>query len=86
MKWKRKLKEVFLLKGGMKSQVPLNRRAQVDKMLDEEETPSSRLDERTMQEGDDPGPVNTPLQRRRSRNGESSRRREDRRILMIRTW
>ena len=31
-------------------------------MLEEEKTPAPRLDERTMQQADEFGPVNTPLQ------------------------
>ena len=45
----------------MKLQVPLNRREQVDKMLEEESSPMPRLDERIIQGTVELGPVNTPL-------------------------
>ena len=61
MKWKRKLKETFGLRGEMKLKVPLNHRAQADKMLEEEKTPAPRLDERLMQSTVEPGPVNKRL-------------------------
>ena len=48
MKWKRKQIEALGVEGGMKSQVPLSRRGQVNKMLEEEKTPVPRLEERVM--------------------------------------
>ena len=63
MKWKRKLKEAFGFEGGMKSQVPLNRRGQVDKMLKKLKTPAPRHDERNMRDSDEFNTMNTPLTR-----------------------
>ena len=65
IKWKRKLKEAFGMEGGTKAQTPLNRREQVDKMLEEAKSPVPRRDERIMQGTDDLGLVHTHHYRRR---------------------
>ena len=49
------------MEGGTKTQTPLNRPEQVDKMLEEEKSPVPHLDERIMQGTDDLGMVNTRL-------------------------